>query len=122
MCKAMLIAAALSGIMVGTSYAAAPSTKAIAILKGHQLFDQCDGFRARNVPSDDFGRFQFCEGYIVGIADTLSGLKAICPPSGVSAHQYVGVATNYLRDYPENRHYAAAGLVALALKEKFSCN
>ena len=68
-----------------------------------------------------------CYAYVEGVADdaqaTFSALhvKLFCLPQGVTSRQLVDIATNYLRDHPEQRHTVASANVVLALANAFPC-
>src|SRR5215469_13256588 len=62
----------------------------------------------------------FCYGYVEGIADALQSTfremnlrTPFCVPQGAASKQLVDIATSYLRDHPEARHYVASDEVAL---------
>jgi hypothetical protein len=66
-----------------------------------------------------------CIGYVEAIADALSlgdflGLQA-CMPQTLTSGQAVDVVMKHLRDHPEQRHFGAVSLVALALAQGFPC-
>jgi Rap1a immunity proteins len=69
------------------------------IVNGNQLFSDCD--KAGDAPNGDA-----CLHYIV--VDVLLMHKEICVPSGVTISQLADIATKYLRDNPEVRHFTAA--------------
>ena len=71
-----------------------------------------------------------CHAYVDGVVDALqSTFSAVhmqqhalfCLPQGVTTRQLTDIATNYLRDHPEQRHTLAAANVALALANAFPC-
>jgi hypothetical protein len=64
-----------------------------------------------------------CIGYITGIADYVSQQpnKRICLPLTSTVRQLTEVVNQWLKDNPQHLHYAAAGLIELALYEAFSC-
>jgi Rap1a immunity proteins len=131
--RAILIAVALCCVEGGTTKAN-PTEPFPTFTDGNELFDACEGFRTQgSLSPDEIMRFRYCEAYIVAVADTLAWLKTglrastgksvkYCPPKGAESHQLTSVAVNYLRDYPEKRHLAAASLVANALAKGFPCN
>jgi hypothetical protein len=131
--RAILVAVALCCVE-GVTAKANPTEPFPTFTDGNELFDACEGFRTQGTLSpDETMRFRYCEAYIVAVADTLawlkSGLRAstgarvkYCPPKGADSHQLTSVTANYLRDYPEKRHLAAASLVANALAKSFPCN
>jgi Rap1a immunity proteins len=77
---------------------------------GNQLYERC------NKPDD------FCAGYVAAVSDALGPDQHVCIPNAVTVKQAADVITNYLRDHPEQRHYAAWGLGLLALRLAFPCN
>ena len=46
---------------------------------------------------------------------------APCIPNRVTDRQTTDVVVRYLKEHPEQRHYAAANLVAETLAEAFPC-
>jgi hypothetical protein len=56
-----------------------------------------------------------CDGYILGIADTLQFLELIDRPEEASKQQAVDIVVKYLNDHPETRHKPAHYLVMMAL-------
>jgi hypothetical protein len=77
---------------------------------GNDLFEDCSA-----------PKHVFCIGYVLGVADTLSELKVVCPPDHATSEQFVAVAMNRFRDHPEMRHYSGASEIYLALKQAFPC-
>jgi hypothetical protein len=85
---------------------------------GNELLDSCN-----NDPP-------WCLGYVVGIADAMSGAQSVggtvngwraCLPYGVTEGQVMDVVVQALRAHPQRRHNGASGLVASALSEAFPC-
>lgn len=72
-------------------------------------------------------QYEVCLAYLVAISDALShtgstiGGYRSCRPHGVTSDQIRDVVTKWLRDNPNYRHLAAAGLVANALEDGFPC-
>jgi hypothetical protein len=71
-----------------------------------------------------------CYAYVEGVVDdaqaTFSALHMqqhalFCLPQGVTSRQLVDIATNYLRDHPEQQHTVASANVVLALANAFPC-
>jgi hypothetical protein len=93
---------------------------AVNFYSGDDLFSDCTSSNATKLP------IAACAGYAVGIADALAtgiainGFKA-CPPASATRGQIIKAATDFLRDHPEGRRFAAAGLVANALAQAFPC-
>jgi len=90
-----------------------------AFVSGNKLLEICTPVQT---PS--------CYAYVEGAADafqsTFSALHMqqhalFCLPEGTTSRQLVDIATNYLRDHPEQRHDVASANVALALANAFPC-
>lgn len=67
-----------------------------------------------------------CLGYVIAIADVLAsnplyGFSA-CIPSNATAGQLMDVVRQWLNNNPQERHYTANSIVALALSDAFPCN
>lgn len=93
-----------------------------SIFNGNQLFEFCDGSEQSQWPN-------YCGGYIVGVVDGLFvpdggwARNNICiPVGGASTHQIIDVVRNYLRAHPEVRHYTAASIISVAVKQAFPCD
>jgi Rap1a immunity proteins len=71
------------------------------------------------------GNTSICEGYIIGVADTLAGYYAkgqVCfSPPGVTADQVRDVVVRYIASNPAQRHFGAAGMIVRALASAFPC-
>jgi hypothetical protein len=69
----------------------------------------------------------YCAGYIVGVADMVLTADSrgygsrVCVPADSTQVQMVDVVKQFLIRHPEQRHYAAAGTVQVALAEAFPC-
>ena len=76
----------------------------------------------------------FCNGYILGVGDMDSFLRAfeqerkvnsgivhLCVPSGVTTGQVVRVVAKWLKNNPEKLEMPASALVLAALREAFPC-
>jgi len=65
--------------------------------------------------------------YVLGVWDQHSsfqvglGQKTICMPTQVSRKQAAEVVKRYVNEHPEQRHYAAAAMVTVALTAAFPC-
>ena len=86
-----------------------------AFESGNKLYDECKGSPAFNLG--------FCYGYIVGVADVATALKAIdfCPPKGMTVEQTVDTVKKFLTDHPESRHYSGYSEVIVALRLAYPC-
>ena len=90
-----------------------------AFVTGNRLFEACTPVQTPT-----------CYAYVEGVADdaqsTFSALHMqqhalFCLPQGVTTWQLTDIATNYLRDHPEQRHNVASANVVLALANAFPC-
>jgi len=61
---------------------------------------------------------EYALGYVIGVADTNSGVLYNLPNS-ITAGQISDVVEKYLENYPEKRHYLASSLVEDALIKVF---
>src|SRR5215472_5151716 len=86
---------------------------------GNKLYAHCAAIGA-------FIGYAYCQAYVEGVADAMSGNSidghTACVPDGVTVQQVVDVATRYLAANPAERHFAASGLVAHALEDAFPCS
>jgi hypothetical protein len=100
------------------SLGVSPALSSGGVTSGHDLFEQCKA-------APDAFYSGACAGYIVGVADAMSGNPVAgfnaCIPSGVPRQQLEDVAVKYMTDHPDFRQYTAASLVASALSEGFPC-
>jgi hypothetical protein len=103
---------------------AAAREKRLAFVDGTKLDEACGDGTAFDA--------SFCYGYVFGVADSAESTQSVkgqrmwCWPDELrvdeAMDQSVKAVQLYLRDHPENRHFAGNFLVAAALKEKFPCN
>jgi hypothetical protein len=96
-------------------------------VSGNELYSTCESSEA-----DEQAR---CIAYIVGASDMIGDLEtavdlngksywkyhAICLPKDATAQQIRDVVVKYLKNYPEKRARAGAGLVMVALIAAWSC-
>jgi Rap1a immunity proteins len=92
---------------------------------GNQIYENC------NAEKDDVvyhQNYAACLFYILGVVDALQLGKSLyknddifCIPENVRAGQLSAIVLKYLKDHPEERHWSASALVALALKGAFPC-
>ena len=80
---------------------------------GVRLYDTC-------VAQETLKR-QYCLAYVAGMTDAFTWDGFVCTPLQVTEDQVQVVVVNYLRAYPENRHYSAASIVREALQQAFPC-
>ena len=86
---------------------------------GNRLLETC-------APVQTPSCYAYVEGAIDAFQSTFSALPMqqhalFCLPQGVTSRQLVDIATNYLRDHPEQRHTVASANVALAFANAFPC-
>lgn len=60
------------------------------------------------------------QGYIIGVADTLDGVR-FCLPLSVTQGQITSIAKKYWEDNPQDRHYKASSTIAIAFQKAFPC-
>jgi hypothetical protein len=95
--------------------AAEPPPVVVSSLTTEQLAAQCMG-------SDRDTRATFCTGYILGVFDTLSRARAICPAAGkASTAEVIAAPRKYIRKYHKKWSAAPAFVVRDALREAFPC-
>jgi hypothetical protein len=84
-----------------------------AFMSGKNLYEVCQT-----------SHYQFtCIGYIIGVADTLGGLRqTVCLRKFTSRDQVVAIGKIYLADHPEYRHFTASSMIRNALEAEFPCN
>jgi hypothetical protein len=80
---------------------------------GNYLWANCD--------SREDAKQLYCLAYITGVSDAVRIAGSFCPPDNATYGQSKDVVIKYLRDHPEERHYAAAFLVGYALGSVFPC-
>lgn len=86
-------------------------------VSGNDLFEMCE--------RDTYGALR----YVTGAFDQamtaqpflIEEFSRACPPQAISAGQLSDVSCQYLRDYPEIRHFPAAGLVWGAIRKAWPC-
>ena len=67
-----------------------------------------------------------CLGYVQAVIDTLASGNVIngyhaCIPGNLSGQQVMDIASQYLRNAPQDRHRGASGLAADAFSKAFPC-
>lgn len=86
--------------------------------------------RCSAVPADlDYAaRRAACRGYVLGVSDALQAAQGAAKDApakiclaDAEADRVLDHVTSYLSDHPENRRYAAADVVAAALKAAYPC-
>ncbi len=107
---------------VGSNYALSDS---ISLGSGAGLLEACD---AKNLStSRNFPAFNYCLGFIMGVADSFSCEEPIMsgfrwqPIEDGNAEQFRKVVVKFLNEHPEHLHLRSGSLVAAALSEAFPC-
>ena len=91
-------------------------------LDGNRLFELCDE-EAPDYKQD------VCLGYVMGVIDVLVSHSdveieqriGLCAPKNVSAAQLRAIVVRYLKQHPDERHYAALNTVGAAVRDAFPC-
>ena len=87
-------------------------------LRGNDLLLACES----KAPTDK----SLCEGYIIGVASTLSdpGMAKVrvCIPDGVVSGQVILIVVKWFKENPRNLHQSAAANIAYALSNAFPCS
>jgi hypothetical protein len=91
-------------------------------LDGNRLFELCDD------DAPDYKQ-EVCLGYVMGVTDVLVSHSdveieqriGLCVPQGVGAAQLRDIVVRYLKQHPEERHYAALKTVGAAVRDAFPC-
>ncbi|NYD91999.1 Rap1a/Tai family immunity protein [Sphingomonas melonis] len=95
--------------------AAADRPVVVSALTTGQLVEQCRG-------KDNDPTSNFCTGYILGVFDTLSLARQICPsPARASNIEVLAAARKYLRKH-KKENAAPAFVVRDALRDAFPCS
>jgi len=88
---------------------------------GNELFREC------TADTEQPAQQATCFGYVAAISDVLdggnpiNGYRVCQPKTGVNLGQMKDIVVQWLQRNPQDRHRAAAGLVAKALSEAFPC-
>jgi hypothetical protein len=82
---------------------------------GNELLERCSS-------EQSFGS-GYCAGYAAAIADAARVISGdqVCIPATATLAQVRDVVIQYLREHPEERHYAAGSLVLRSLLVAFPC-
>ena len=98
----------------------AGEARAASFVEGNDLHEWCENEGAGNQSA--------CAAYVMGIADVITFIKIegdfksrACFSKQMTSVQLADVVKRWLEQYPEYRHYSAAGLVGSALAEAFPC-
>ena len=91
----------------------------LAFVTGNRLLETC-------APVQTPTCYAYVDGVVDALQSTFSALHMqqhalFSLPQGVTTRQLTDIATNYLRDHPEQRHNVASANVALALANAFPC-
>src|SRR5689334_12618645 len=125
--RTVLMLSLLAGAGLAGAAAAAPVDR--EFYTGDTLYQRCS---AGPADTDFSARRGACRGYILGVSDTLQTNQTENPVSGptraaavclpdVDADQVVETVTHYLNDHADQRRYAAADVIFMALKSAYPC-
>lgn len=86
---------------------------------GNTFYASCSAGR-------ESARWQFCWGYVRGIAEgtmasTPKERRTFCAPADVNVEQMVDITIDYMRRHPIERNEPTSFLVDFALTEAFPC-
>lgn len=101
-------------LSLASSAAAEDAPPFVGFKSGNSLLEECSAPSGTDALAD-------CWGYVTGVADALGITKFACTPANATARQLVDVVLGRLRSHVAERHYAAVGEVALALRQVFPC-
>jgi hypothetical protein len=101
--RAILISAALATASI-------PHHAKADFYSGNELYARCTG--------ETYSEMSLCQGYVAGVWDR-SDVDKVCPATNARLGQIVDVVKNYLRDRPEDRHFAAESLAVDAFEKAF---
>src|SRR5262245_42894290 len=95
--------------------APAHAKSAMVFASGNALYEDC-------MATNQFDR-GYCLGFVAGVADTADAVDraslslpiGVCTSDNVKQRQIQDVVLGWLHDHPQDRHYAAAEIVAVAL-------
>jgi Rap1a immunity proteins len=92
---------------------------------GNQLLKSCSADQA---DATFYQEISACRSYIVGVSDGLevaqsleNKLRIFCVPEGVTAGQLTELTVSYLRNNAKDRHFNAAVLVSVGLRQAYPC-
>lgn len=84
------------------------------LIKGHQLKAQCE-------LDATHAEWTFCDGYVVGVAESLKLGGAICQPDTEAPTTLSKVVLTYLRGHEDILTQVAFALTGHALKDAYPC-
>ena len=79
-----------------------------------------DGNKLLSEMNSSHGNQMTAIGYVMGVADALSGIT-YCGPSTMTAGQAYDMVKQYLEAYPAVRHFSADSLVSRVLGSAWPC-
>ena len=116
----IVFVAVVAMLFANISFAQKPASVPEPIFQsGNKLYQICQ--------SKDAFPDGFCLGYVIGIADALTGPskgyrgRTFCIPVGSIQNQIEDAVKTWLGSNPDKRHINAPDLVAWALSEAFPC-
>jgi hypothetical protein len=110
----------LFGILALAVVLTEPTGVAAQFIDGNKLHSQLQAAKQLRYRSASQDMFEAAgQGYVMGIADSHSGVLCIQP--GVNFGQLIDIVTQYLETHPAERHWSAATLVLTAIAQQFPC-
>ena len=119
--------AGLAALALSSFQARAEPNPISGFISGNKLLELCDAPFGTNSQA-------WCDGYIIGVDDTLTITEAVSGKAGSASHRYyclrqdvtLGqtslVVLNYLKAHPDKLDLIASELVIAALAEAFPCS
>jgi hypothetical protein len=86
----------------------------VSSLTTRQLAEDCRG-------KDTDSAATFCTGYIMGVFDTLSSSRQICPSTDIQTIDAVAAARKYIRKHSKTWGNAPSFVVRDGLRDAFPC-
>lgn len=84
------------------------------LIKGHQLKAQCELDATHS-------EWTFCDGYVVGVAESLKLGGGVCQPDDIAPTDLSKIVLAYLRGHEDVLNQVSFALVGRALKEAYPC-
>lgn len=98
-------------ILIGGAIAALGAGAAAEFIDGNKLLADMNGTHGQQMSA---------LGYVMGVADTLTGV-VVCMPPNVTSGQVSDMVENYLNNVPRERHWSGDVIVTKVLKAAWPC-
>jgi len=107
---------------VALAFTLAAASAQAEFYRGNDLSEVCVD---SETDTTAYMRYARCGGYILGVVDSITRLKAyddaLCLPDGVTAGQLTKVVEKFIDDNPAELHRPGAEVVAFAMFDAFPC-